>query len=102
MKFFRIKRKMIIILMCVTIFITIVDKEAGKSFAVISGIILGISYYRFKKLNKKKSENENIIKEEKEVVTMGKYKSFVLKDSAKAYIPKNLNNGDDKIGRTKM
>ena len=35
MKFFRIKRKMIIILMCVTIFITIVDKEAGKSFAVI-------------------------------------------------------------------
>lgn len=100
MEFFRIKRKMIIILMCVTIFITIVDKEAGKSFSVISGIILGISYYRFKKLNKKNSENENILKEEKEVVTLGKYKNFILKDSAKAYIP--MNNGDDKIDRTKM
>lgn len=100
MEFFRIKRKMIIILMCVTVFITIVDKEAGKSFAVISGIILGISYYRFKKLKKKNSENENILKQEKEVVTMGKYKNFILKDSAKAYIP--MNNGDDKFDKAKM
>lgn len=100
MEFFRIKRKMIIILMCVTIFITIVDKEAGKSFAVISGIILGISYYRFKKLKKKNSENENILKQEKEVVTMGKYKNFILKDSAKAYIPMNNENG--KCGKNEM
>lgn len=102
MEFFRVKRKLMIALISATLFAIIIDEKLGRHFAVISGVILMIFYYRFQKEKKKKSKNENILKEEKEVVTMGKYKNFVLKDSAKAYIPKNLNNGDDKIGRTKM
>ena len=86
MEFFRIKRKLFIVLIIATLFAIIIDEKLGRYFAVISGIILVISYYRLKKLKKKNSENENTLKEENEVVTMGKYKNFILKDSAKAYI----------------
>lgn len=87
MEFFKIKRKLMIALISATLFAIIIDEKLGRHFGVISGIILVISYYRLKKLKKKNSENENTLKEENEVVTMGKYKNFILKDSAKAYIP---------------
>lgn len=100
MEFFRIKRKIFIVLIIATLFAIIIDEKLGEYFGVISGIILGISYYRFQKLKNKYSENENISKKEKEVVTMGKYKNFILKDNAKAYIPMNNENG--KCGKNEM
>lgn len=57
-------------------FIGFLTNESFGSFIIfISWIIIGISYYKYKKEKGKKG-----------IITMGKYKNFILKDNAKAYI----------------
>lgn len=51
----------------------LISEKFGSLIMFVSWIIIGISYYKYKK-------------EKKEVITMGKYENFILQDNAKAYI----------------
>lgn len=53
----------------------LIIESFGSFIIFVSWIIIGISYYKYKKE-----------KEKKGIITMGKYKNFILKDNAKAYI----------------
>lgn len=52
-----------------------INENFGSFIIFVSWIIIGISCYKYKKE-----------KEKKEIITMGKYKNFILKDNTKAYI----------------
>lgn len=53
----------------------LINESFGSFIMFLSWIIIGISCYKYKKE-----------KEKKEIITMGKYKNFILKDNTKAYI----------------
>lgn len=76
--------KIIVGLMLFSFIVFLINENAGSFMVFLSWIIIGYSCYKYRKLNKVEKENG---KEEREVVTMGKYKNFILKDNAKAYIP---------------
>lgn len=61
----------------------LINEKFGSFIMFVSWIIIGISCYKYKKNQDIELKKE---KENKEVITMGKYENFILEDNAKAYI----------------
>lgn len=90
------KRKRLLIRLTVSLIVLsfmgfLINENFGSLIVFLSLIIIGISCYKYKK-------NQDIeFEKEKEVITMGEYKNFILQDNAKVYIPnKNTIKAENK------